>query len=140
MLALVLVSRGQSAKSRQNEVKDTAQKFALAISTYDYHHLGRDLGGVRNMGVGNFRYQYQDVLGSTAFTKALTDNQAIATAKVKSGPFIAALSKNDARTWTVVSQTIKGNSSPQGDTRNVRVESILVRTSDGWRVDWVQIS
>ncbi|MBV9283879.1 MAG: hypothetical protein JO176_04655 [Acidimicrobiia bacterium] len=140
VLAIVLVTRGQSAKARQSEVKDTAQKFALAISTYDYHHLSRDLGSVRNMGVGNFRYQYQDVLGSTAFSKALTDNQAVATAKVKSGPFVAALSKNDARTFTVVSQTIKGSSSPQGDTRNVRVETILVRTSDGWRVDWVQIS
>jgi hypothetical protein len=40
----------------------------------------------------------------------------------------------------VVSQTIKGKSAPQGETRNVRVESILVRTPMGWRVDWVQIS
>jgi hypothetical protein len=140
VLAIVLVARGPGAKGRQNDVKDTAQKFALALSTYDYHHLSRDLGKVRGMGVGNFRYQYQDVLGASSFTKALSDNQAIATAKVKSGPFVVALSKNDARTFTVVSQTIKGSSSPQGETRSVRVETILVRTSDGWRVDWVQIS
>jgi hypothetical protein len=112
----------------------------LALSTYDYRHLNTDLGKVRGMGVGNFRYQYEDVLGANSFTKALSDNKAIATAKVKSGPFVAALTPDDARTFTVVSQTIKGNSAPQGETRNVRVESILVRTPKGWRVDWVQIS
>jgi hypothetical protein len=140
ILAIVIFSRGQSAKGRQDEVKSTAQKFALALSTYNYRHLNTDLGKVRAMGVGNFRYQYEDVLGANSFTKALSDNQAIATAKVKSGPFVAALSKDDARTFTVVAQTIKGKSAPQGETRNVRVESILVRTPKGWRVDWVQIS
>jgi len=140
ILAIVIFARGQGAKGRQDDVKASAQKFALALSTYDYRHLDRDLGKVRNMGVGNFRYQYQDVLGANSFSKALADNQAVATAKVKSGPFVAALSNDDARTFTVVSQTIKGNSAPQGETRNVRVESILVRTPKGWRVDWVQIS
>jgi len=140
VLAIVIFMRGESAKGRQDQVKSTAQKFALALSTYDYRHLNTDLGKVRGMGVGNFRYQYEDVLGANSFTKALSDNQAIATAKVKSGPFVAALSKDDARTFTVVAQTIKGKSAPQGETRNVRVESILVRTPKGWRVDWVQIS
>jgi Mce-associated membrane protein len=140
VLAIVIFTRGQSANSRQQEVKSTAEKFALALSTYDYQHLNRDLGKVRGMGVGNFRYQYEDVLGANSFSKALSDNQAVATAKVKSGPFVAALTNDDARTFTVVSQTIKGKSAPQGETRNVRVESILVRTPKGWRVDWVQIS
>ena len=140
VLAIVIAARGPTAKDRQSQVKDTAERFALALSTYDYHHLTRDLAKVRGMGVGNFRYQYEDVLGANSFTKALTDNQAVATAKVSSGPFIAALSTDDARTFTVVAQTIKGNSAPQGETRNVRVESILVRTPKGWRIDWVQIS
>src|SRR4051794_26836804 len=140
VLAIVIFTRGQGEKARQNEVKDSAEKFAMALSTYDFHHLDRDLGKVRSMGVGNFRYQYEDVLGANSFSKALSDNEAVATAKVKSGPFVVALTPDDARTFTVVSQTIKGKSAPQGETRNVRVESILVRTPKGWRVDWVQIS
>src|SRR5581483_9640675 len=59
VLAIVLFTRGQSASARQKEVKNTAQKFALALSTYDYRHLNTDLGKVRSMGVGNFRYQYE---------------------------------------------------------------------------------
>ncbi len=139
-LAIVLATRGESARDRQSDVKNTSEKFAIALSTYDYRHLDRDLAKVRGMGIGNFRYQYEDVLGANSFTKALKDNQAVATAKVKSGPFVVALAKHDARTFTVVSQTIKGNSAPQGQTRTVRVETILVRTPAGWRIDWVQIS
>ena len=140
VLAIVLATRGQSAKGRQTEVKNTAERFAIALSTYDFRHLDTDLNKVRAMGVGNFRYQYEDVLGANSFEQALKSNEAVAKAKVKSGPFVVALGKDDARTFTVVSQTISGKSAPQGETRNVRVESILVRTPPGWRVDWVQIS
>jgi hypothetical protein len=64
----------------------------------------------------------------------------VATAKVTSGPYVAALGTNDARTFTVLSQTIRGKSAPQGETRKVRVESILVLTPQGWRIDWVEIT
>jgi hypothetical protein len=140
VLAIVLALRGESPKGRQTEVKNVAERFAIALSTYDFHHLNSDLGKVRGMGVGNFRYQYEDVLGANSFEQALKSNEAVAKAKVKSGPFVVALGKDDARTFTVVSQTISGKSAPKGETRNVRVESILVRTPQGWRIDWVQIS
>ncbi len=140
VLAIVLVTRGQSSKARQDEVKHTAEKFALALSSYDYRHLDTDLARVRAMGVGNFRYQYEQILGGNSFETALKNNQAVATAKVTGGPFVAALGKNDARTFTVLEQDIKGKSSPAGEKRKVRVESILVRTPNGWRIDWVEIT
>jgi hypothetical protein len=140
VLAIVLTTRTQGAERRQNEVKDTAKRFAVALAAYDYRHLDRDLSTVRSMGVGNFQYQYQGILGANSFSTQVVTNQTVATAKVKDGPFVAALSSDDARTFTVVSQTINGKSSPQGQTRNLRIESTLVRTSKGWRVDGVQIS
>jgi hypothetical protein len=139
-LAIVLHVRGDGGKSRQTEVKKTAERFAMALSSYDYRHLDSDLGKVRGMGVGNFRYQYEQILGGNSFETALKNNQAVATAKITSGPFLASVGTDDARTFTVLSQTIKGKSAPQGETRKVRVESILVRTPGGWRVDWVEIT
>jgi hypothetical protein len=139
-LGAFLLLRGPGPAARQNRVKDVAQRFALALSSYDYHHLDRDLGRVRSMGVGNFRYQYEQILGGTSFQKALRTNQAVATAKVVSGPFVASLGHQDARTFTVLSQRIHGKASTQAETRKVRVESVLVRTPDGWKVDWVEIT
>jgi len=140
ILAIVLFTRGESSKARQDDVKDTAERFALALSSYNYRQLAPDLAKVRAMGVGNFRYQYEQILGGNSFETALKNNEAVATAKVTDGPFVAALGKNDARTFTVLEQEIKGKSAPNGEKRKVRVESILVRTPSGWRVDWVEIT
>jgi hypothetical protein len=35
---------------------------------------------------------------------------------------------------------LQGKGQPQPQTRKVRVETILVRTTDGWRIDWVEIT
>ena len=135
-----LLGRGAGPSGRQATVKSFSEKFALALSSYDYHHLDRDLAKVRALGISRFSYDYSAVQNGSAFEKALKDNQAIATAKITSGPFVAALGKNDARTFTVLQQTVRGKSSPRPETRRVRVESFLVRTPSGWRVDWLEIT
>ena len=129
-----------TSTSRRDEVTQQAERFALALSSYDYRTIDRDLATVRGMGVGNFRYQYEQVLGGDAFRKALSENEAVATAKVVKGPYLASLTDDDARTFTVLEQTLKGKGQAQPQTRRVRVESILVRTTGGWRIDWVEIT
>jgi hypothetical protein len=140
VLGAVLVTRDNSAQEHRREVTTTAKRFALALSSYDYRHISRDLANVRSMGVGNFRYQYEEVLGGESFRKALTDNEAIATAEVVKGPYLAVLDDDEARTFTVLKQTVRGKGQAVPQTRRVRVESILVRTAKGWRIDWVEIT
>jgi hypothetical protein len=137
---VAVLLRGDDARSRRDEVTQQAERFALALSSYNYRTIDRDLATVRGMGVGNFRYQYEQVLGGDAFRKALSENEAVATAKVVKGPYLASLTDEDARTFTVLEQTLKGKGQEQPQTRRVRVESILVRTVGGWRIDWVEIT
>jgi Mce-associated membrane protein len=137
---LVAFTGDSPAKNRRDDVTQQAERFALALSSYNYRTIDRDLAHVKAMGVGNFRYQYTQVLGGDAFRKALSTNQAVATAKVVKGPYLASLSDDDARTFTVLEQSLRGKGQTQPQTRRVRVESILVRTADGWRVDWVEIT
>jgi hypothetical protein len=140
VLGAVLLLRDTDDKDRRGEVTQTAERFALALSSYDYRHISRDLAAVRAMGVGNFRYQYDEVLGGDAFRKALTDNEAVATAKVVKGPYLAVLDDDEARTFTVLEQSVRGKGQTTPQARRVRVESILVRTVRGWRIDWVEIT
>ena len=135
---LALPDRGESAE--REDVEETAEEFAVALSSYDYRHLDRDLQRVRAMGIGNFRSQYQQILGGESFQNALRENEAVATAKVLKGPYLAELTEDEARTFTVLTQTIRGKAPSEPQSRNVRVESILVRTRDGWKVDWVEIT
>ena len=147
MLAVLAIAGGvavalqdDTSTDRRDEVTQQAERFALALSSYNYRTIDRDLATVRRMGVGNFRYQYEQVLGGDAFRKALSENEAVATAKVVKGPYLASLTDDDARTFTVLEQTLKGKGQAQPQTRRVRVESILVRTTGGWRIDWVEIT
>lgn len=140
ILGLVLLLPDGGERAERRDVEETAEEFAIALSSYDYRRLDRDLRAVREMGVGNFRYQYQQILGGDAFRNALRENQAVATARVVKGPYLAELAEDEARTFTVLTQTVRGKAPAQPQTRNVRVESILVRTRDGWKVDWVEIT
>ena len=137
---VALALRGDEPRNEREEVVQQAERFALALSSYDYRHIDRDLANVRAMGVGNFRYQYDQVLGGDAFRTALRENQAVATAKVTKGPYVAAQDSDEARTFTVLEQSLRGKGQAQPQVRRVRVESILVRTVQGWRVDWVEIT
>jgi hypothetical protein len=137
---LVAAKGDDPSTNRRDEVTEQAERFALALSSYNYKTIDRDLAHVKAMGVGNFRYQYTQVLGGDAFRKALSENEAVATAKVVKGPYIASLTDTDARTFTVLEQSLKGKGQTQPQTRRVRVESILVRTTGGWRIDWVEIT
>lgn len=137
---VLLATRDETTGDRRDEVVQQAERFALALSSYDYRRIERDLAHVRSMGVGNFRYQYEQVLGGDAFRKALSENQAVATARVVKGPYVASLGDDDARTFTVLEQSLRGKAQAQPQTRRVRVESILVETVRGWRIDWVEIT
>ena len=137
---LAVALQGDEPSSRREEVTEQAERFALELSSYNYRTIDRDLADVRAMGVGNFRYQFAQVMGGTAFPDAIRKSEQVATAKVLRGPYLASLTDNDARTFTVLEQTLQGKGQTQPQTRRVRVESILVRTTEGWRVDWVEIT
>ena len=116
-----------------------SERFAVNLATYDYRHLDQDLSRVRAMTVSRFRSDYQGIQGDSTIGRAFKSNQAISTAKVASGPFVASLTKDDARVLLVVEQTTRGKSAPQPQTRRQQLDVFLVRITAGWRVDWVDI-
>lgn len=144
VIALVLLAawalRSNGPGDRRSEVIKRSRVFAVALSSYDYRHLDADIGRVRDMGVGRFRYAYQSVLGGQAFVDALRSNQAVATARVLRGPFVTDVDSHQARTYTVLEQRVSGRSTSGSPTRQVLVETTLVHTENGWKIDWVVLS
>lgn len=136
---IALVRRGPTPAERRREASDLAEVFAVRLSSYDYRHFDADFRRVVALSTGNFRSQYQQALAGDQFRKALASNQAVATAKVVDGPFAASVREDEARMFTIVEQRISGkNAKPQ--VRRTRVETIMIRTVKGWRVDRVEIS
>lgn len=138
VLGGLLVSRGPSPAERRAEVLQVAETFAVQLSSYDYRHFDADVARVVGLSTGNFRAQYEQALAGESFREALRANRAVATARVVSGPFLPSLSAQEAHTFTIIEQRVTGRAAkPQ--VRRTRVETILVRTVQGWRVDRVDI-
>jgi len=121
-------------------VLERAEAFAVALTSYDYRHVDRDLARVRALSTGGFREQYEQALGSEAFRDALVANRSVATAKVVIGPLLARLGDEEARTFTVLEQRVTTTAEAEPQVRKVRVETVLVRTSSGWKVDRVEVT
>ena len=71
--------------------------------------------------------------------RKILDDQTVATARIVSGPYLASLHRNEARTFTALEQRVKDNRSAPPQLRRIRIDTILVRTPDGWKVDWAQV-
>lgn len=135
-LGVYLLGRGPSASERRAEVVRFSERFALALTSYDHADLDRDFARVRSMSLAGFRDEYDSLLGGQS-VEALKASEAVSRSRVTTGPLVASLSGHEARTFTVLEQTVTNKENPDGRAVRTRVELYLVETVDGWKVDRV---
>jgi Mce-associated membrane protein len=140
VLGVVLLTRGDSPRDRRDEVVQASERFALALSSYDYRHLDADFDRVRSMSTAGFREEFEDLLGGPTFADALRASEAVSTARVQTGPLVGSLAEDEARTFTVVEQRITNKDTPEPRAVRTRVELYLVKTTQGWKIDRVSVS
>jgi len=141
LLGLVLLLRGPSTRDRRNQVRNASERFAIALSSYDYRHLDADFAHVRSMSTTGFQAEFDDLLGGQEFVNALRTSQARSAATIVKGPYVASLARDEARTYTVVEQRITNKQSTKSRVSTSRVDLYLVRLGHGgWKVDRVTLS
>jgi hypothetical protein len=136
----LIAVRGPGSAHRRSEALDLSGRFALALGSYDYHHLPQDVAAVEALSTAAFRHRYSSELATQAFQQTLVASQTVARASVVIGPFVAAVNGRQADTVVVISQTITGKETPTPLVRRSRVELDLVHTTAGWRVDQADIT
>jgi hypothetical protein len=93
------------------------------------------------MSTQGFRSEFDDLLGGQKAVDALRSSQARSVATVQRGPYIASLSKDEARTFTVVQQKITNKETKQPQVTSQRISLYLLRLrSGGWKVDRVTLT
>jgi Mce-associated membrane protein len=123
----------------REEVLALSERFALALATYDHEDLEGQAEEIRGMSTGDFLEEYEATFGSEAFGDAMRQTRSNASATVTEGPWLASLEEMSARTLTVVEQSIQAEELDESDVRGLQVELTVTRTSEGWRVDGVEI-
>jgi Mce-associated membrane protein len=132
----VLLTRGDAATDRRAQVVQASERFAVALTSYDYRHLDADFARVRAMSLAGFRDEYESLLGPQG-ADALRASKAVSVASVDKGPFVGSLTADEAHTFTIVQQKITNKDTPEARATSTRVELYLVRTARGWKIDRV---
>lgn len=134
-----------TAAEQRADMLEVAEAFTLALTNYDYRDLDETRRQVLELSVRGFEQEFDRLLGGTGVQQALIDNQAVATATVAVGPLVADFGDHEARTFTVVEQSVTGAATGTGDgaapaRQRLRVEVLLVETPDGWTVTGAEVT
>jgi hypothetical protein len=138
VLGVLLLQRPPSAAARRDEALAFSSSFAQDFSSYDYRNFDRDVRAIEGRLTPAFRSEYRKQLDAVDLAGRLQEGRQISTAKVAVAPLLVSLSGKDARTFTVVSQTVTAGD--RSSTQKVRVELFLVRGEGGWKVNRIELT
>lgn len=139
-LAVNQAAAAPSAADRRQDMTEVAAAFTLALTNYDYRDLAATRQQVLDLSVRGFEQEFDRLLGGSGVQQVLTENQAVATATIAVGPLVADFGEHEARTFTVVEQSVTGLGAPTPSTQRLRVEVLLVETPDGWIVTGAEVT
>jgi hypothetical protein len=138
-LSVDQLTSGPTESQRRDDMTQVAEAFTVALTNYDYRDLGSTRQQVLDLAVRGFEQEFDRLLGGSGVQQALIENQAVATATVAVGPLVADFGDHEARTFTVVDQSVSGAGAAPSQQR-LRVEVLLVETPDGWVVTGAEVT
>lgn len=133
LIALRFAGSDDDASDRQ-EVLAFSEDFIKTFTSYDYQTFDETQEAIEAVSSQGFTLRYSSLLGETGFLDALTQNQSTATSEIQVGPLLATYEKNEARAFAIVTQQITGTQFEEPQSTRLRVEVLMIRTSDGWVV------
>jgi hypothetical protein len=140
VVAFLLVTEEPSDADRRDDALELSEEFAVALASHDFADLDASFDAVERLATGTFLDEFDRTFASPQLRTALEEAESKATAQIVTGPLLAGLEDNRARTFTVVRQRVATKEEPEPAERAVRIELLLVETDDGWRVDAVEVT
>lgn len=111
------------------------RQAAVAFTSFDYHHLGKDLDRVTDHATGRFRDKFTKALG--ALEPAIRKAHGISAGHVVE----AGLVRSTAATAVVIAAVdarVTNDASPTPGTRRYRLQITLVRIDGDWRTSQIE--
>lgn len=133
--ALWLGLRGEAAP--REEVEATARGFLLALTNFDAATIDRDVDEIRSYAVGDFAREVQETFSPDRI-QAIRESDATSVGRIRD-VFVQSVEGDTASAFGVVNETVQNSSSPAPSSDVLRVEVVLVETTEGWKVSSVQI-
>jgi Mce-associated membrane protein len=138
--AILFAGLWQSAKAserRRAEVASNASRFLTALTNFQGRTIEADVAEIRAFAVGEFAKQVDTFFGQQA-VEALRSAGAQSIGRVHS-IFVESLSGDSATVFGVVDESVTNAANPAPRTEVLRVEIEMIHTTDGWKVESVNI-
>lgn len=123
-----------------DQVAVVAKRFASNLMTFDHRTLEADIADIEADSTGRFRQQFAAALGGsiTVFRDAIRQAEAVSEGTVL-GVVVAGVDGETATVLAAVDQRITNAETTDPRTLRRLLELMLVDTSDGWKVDGVEV-
>ena len=121
----------------EDAVRATASDFVSALTNFSADTIDTDTAEIQSYAVGDFKDEAETFFGPKA-VDAIKQAEAVSEGDVES-LFIQSLDGEEASVFGVVTQTITNSFSDQPRTDDLKLEVGLIDTSDGWKVNRVDV-
>lgn len=129
---------GEWSEDRRREtVEDASREFLLALTNFSADSIERDVAEIRSHAIGEFADEVETTFGPERI-EAIRSGGAASTGEVRS-VFVESLEEDVAAVFAVVDETVTNSSSPAPRSEVLRIEIGLIETTDGWKVNRVEI-
>lgn len=127
----------QTEEERREEVLETASGFVTALTNFSAETIDVDAARIKSLAVGDFSEEVDAFFGEEAIA-AIKEAEARSVGEIES-LFIQSLDEDEASVFGVVTETITNSVATDPRTDILRLEVGMINTSDGWKVNRVDI-
>jgi hypothetical protein len=133
----MLWQQGETEDARRAEVTQVAREFVTTLTNFSAATIEADADAIKSFAVGDFAEEADTFFGEEAVA-AIADAEASSSGDIEA-LFIQSLEGDEASVFGVVNETVTNSGLGQPQTDTLRLEVGLIETSDGWKVNRVDV-
>ena len=134
---LVLWRSERAEDDRRSAVRATTEGFLVALTNFSADTIERDVSEIRSFAVGQFAEEVSETFDADRL-EAIREGDVTSTGEVRS-VYVQSLDGAAATAFGVVDGTTVNRASGQPRVDVLHVEVGLIETTEGWRVNEVEI-
>lgn len=127
----------ENDRDRISEVERATQRFVTALTNFSAETIEEDVEEIRSFAVGDFAGEVETFFGPEA-VEAIQQAEASSEGQIEA-IFVQDMDEDFASTFVVVRETVTNSVLEEPQTDVLRLEVGLTETSDGWKVNNVDV-
>jgi Mce-associated membrane protein len=127
----------KSEDNARREIEEIATEFTHALTDFSAETIESDVREIKSFAVGSFSDEVDTFFGDETVA-AVKEAEATSDGDIE-GLYVQRIGEASASVFVLVSETVTNASLTEPQTDTLRIEVDLIETTQGWKVESVQI-